>query len=100
MFEVSCTKGEVIIQQGDVGDSFYIVESGLFQISKDGERRVTLRAGDTFGDVVLITQTTARTATAVCEEDGKLWLLDSQAYHDLTKDRGRIVLEGENWLTG
>ena len=48
MFDVKCTKGETVIQQ-EAGDSFYIIESGLFQISVDGNKRIALRAGDTFG---------------------------------------------------
>ena len=100
MFAIQVTKGEVVIQQGENGDSLYVVESGVFGILVDGNRRLTRCAGDTFGDVVLITEANTRTATAVCEDSGTLWVLDSEAYNRLTTQGGKIVLEGENWLTG
>jgi CRP-like cAMP-binding protein len=46
--------GETVVREGDPGDRFYIVLSGLFSVSQEGvgERRV-LRPGDSFGEVSL-----------------------------------------------
>ena len=46
--------GETVVREGDPGDRFYIVLSGLFQVTQGdlGERRL-LRPGDSFGEVAL-----------------------------------------------
>jgi ATP-binding cassette, subfamily B, bacterial len=46
--------GQTVIREGEPGDRFYVVLSGLFNVSQEGlgERRV-LRPGDAFGEVAL-----------------------------------------------
>jgi ATP-binding cassette, subfamily B, bacterial len=46
--------GETVIREGDPGDRFYVVLSGLMSVTQEerGERRL-LRPGDTFGEVAL-----------------------------------------------
>jgi CRP-like cAMP-binding protein len=46
--------GETVIQEGEEGDRFYVVLSGLFTVSQRelGPRRV-LRPGDYFGEVAV-----------------------------------------------
>lgn len=46
--------GGMVVRQGEPGERFYIVLSGLFSVSQAerGERRM-LRPGDTFGEVAL-----------------------------------------------
>lgn len=46
--------GATVVRQGDPGERFYIVLSGLLSVSQEerGERRM-LRPGDTFGEVAL-----------------------------------------------
>ena len=51
------TDGEVIIQQGDVGDRMYVVQTGSVEVvheSNGEERRLSaLTAGDFFGEMAL-----------------------------------------------
>ena len=46
--------GSTVVREGDPGDRFYVVLSGLLNVSQEsvGERRI-LRPGDTFGEVAL-----------------------------------------------
>ncbi len=46
--------GEMIVREGDPGERFYVVLSGMLNVSQKalGERRM-LRPGDTFGEVAL-----------------------------------------------
>jgi CRP-like cAMP-binding protein len=46
--------GSAVVQEGDQGDRFYVVLSGMFAVSQEarGPRRV-LRPGDYFGEVAL-----------------------------------------------
>lgn len=40
MFPVNVLPGEVIIQQGDEGDNFYIIDSGEVEVRKDMSSKV------------------------------------------------------------
>ena len=55
--------GQLVVRQGEPGDRFYIVLSGLFDVLQDerGERGL-LRPGDYFGEVALALKI-PRTAT-------------------------------------
>ena len=46
--------GATVVREGDLGERFYIVLSGMLNVSQEGlgERRL-LRPGDTFGEVAL-----------------------------------------------
>ena len=46
--------GYTVVRQGEPGDRFYIVLSGMLNVTQEGlgERR-TLKPGDTFGEVAL-----------------------------------------------
>ena len=46
--------GETVVREGEPGDRFYIVLSGMLSVSQEGigERRM-LRPGDSFGEVAL-----------------------------------------------
>ncbi len=60
-------EGELIIKQGEIGDKFYIIESGKVEVLREesnGSRQLlaTLGAGDSFGEIALLKKT-RRTAT-------------------------------------
>jgi NADH dehydrogenase len=50
--------GEVVFNQGDLGDSVYVIESGECEVLRDENREVkllaTLRAGDYFGEMAVL----------------------------------------------
>ncbi len=54
--------GEAVIQQGDHGDRFFIVESGRLETFVDGRLASELGPGASFGEIALI-RDTPRTAT-------------------------------------
>jgi CRP-like cAMP-binding protein len=54
--------GEIVIRQGDVGDHLYLIRSGSVEVVKGKRRVAVLRAGDSFGEVAVLTAA-RRTAT-------------------------------------
>jgi len=53
--------GEVVFQQGDVGDKLYFIAKGEAEVIKDGEVCVGLKQGDMFGEYALVSKS-ARSA--------------------------------------
>ena len=55
--------GAVVLREGDVGDRFYVVLSGMLEVTQSARgQRSVLRPGDYFGEVALAMQT-PRTAS-------------------------------------
>jgi CRP-like cAMP-binding protein/predicted MFS family arabinose efflux permease len=73
------TAGDVVIYQGEYGDSFYIVESGTLDVSVDGRHVRSLGPDDFFGGLALM-RDTVRTATVRATSDCRLWVLPKRAF--------------------
>jgi putative peptide zinc metalloprotease protein len=88
--------GEVIIQQGDVGDRFYLVRSGRVRVRRstdDGTEVVLgeMGAGEYFGEMALLSDA-PRVATVEAVEATRVWSLDKGAFHELLL--GQFQLSG------
>ncbi|HRQ25330.1 MAG TPA: cyclic nucleotide-binding domain-containing protein, partial [Anaerolineales bacterium] len=69
----SLRANDVLIRQGDVGDSAYVILDGKFEVQKhSGQSLITIDirgAGDVVGEIALIAKTT-RTASIIAKTDG------------------------------
>ncbi|KAF2249698.1 camp-dependent protein kinase A regulatory subunit [Trematosphaeria pertusa] len=91
------TKGIKVIQQGDVGDYFYVVEKGAFDIyvNKSGKLEAgpdglgskvgTVGPGGSFGELALM-YNAPRAATVVSAEQSTLWALDRVTFRRILMD--------------
>jgi len=79
MFPVNAIQGEVIIQQGDEGDNFYIIDNGEVEVYVNGEKILNIGDGGSFGELALI-YGTPRAATIKAATDVKLWGIDRDSY--------------------
>ncbi|KAM4812655.1 cAMP-dependent protein kinase type II-beta regulatory subunit-like [Urocitellus parryii] len=76
MFEKLVKEGEHVIDQGDDGDNFYVIDRGTFDIyvKCDGVGRCVGNRGN-FGELALM-YNTPRAATITATSPGPLWGLD------------------------
>ncbi|MCK5187692.1 MAG: cyclic nucleotide-binding domain-containing protein, partial [Deltaproteobacteria bacterium] len=82
----SVSAGELVFDQGDEGDSFYIVYSGKIRILKKNEQGKEINLGvntkgDHFGETALITEN-PRNAAARAVEDSVLICIDKSSFND------------------
>lgn len=56
---------QLIIREGDSGESFYIVTSGEAKVSKAGRLLNILRPGDCFGEMLYFSETNIRRSTTI-----------------------------------
>lgn len=82
----SFTKDTVIIQQGDEGDFFYIIETGTVDFYVNNAKVNSSSEGSSFGELALM-YNSPRAATAIAATDVVCWALDRLTFR-------RILLEG------
>ncbi|KAJ2288382.1 hypothetical protein IWW55_006518, partial [Coemansia sp. RSA 2706] len=91
MEEKHVQPGQSVIVQGGVGDYFYIVERGTFEIfvRKDGAapaKVATVGDGGSFGELALM-YNAPRAATVTATSDATLWALDRITFRSLLMER-------------
>ncbi len=73
--EIKKPAGSEVIKQGDEGDFFYVVESGIVNFYVNGDKVNSSGPGSSFGELALM-YNSPRAATATAETDLVLWALD------------------------
>ena len=89
---VKKSKGDIIIQEGDDGDNFYLVESGTLTCTKflnKTDKEATFlkeyQPGESFGELALL-YNAPRAATITCASDTcELWSLDRNTFNHIIK---------------
>jgi len=79
LFPSEAVLEDTIIQQGDEGDNFYIIDEGAVDIYVNDKKVVNLGEGGSFGELALI-YGTPRAATVKAASDVKLWGIDRDSY--------------------
>ena len=76
---VDVPAGQVVFHQGDVGDDYFVIESGEAEVIGDGEVVATLGPGMGFGEIALLRRT-RRTATVRATSELRLKALRSDRF--------------------
>ena len=112
MEPVSFKKDELVIEEGQEGDYFYIVREGKCKITRHGnngdqELLADLEPGDCFGEDALISDS-KRNATVTMMTDGMMMRLDKDDFNSLlneptlnhvSKEQAEeMINEGAEWL--
>jgi len=82
---VKVEKGETIIQEGEIDDSFYILISGQVVVKTGGKKLAVLEKGQCFGEMAYLTGE-ARTATIITKEECILLKISSTLLNGLSED--------------
>ncbi|XP_064487082.1 cAMP-dependent protein kinase type II regulatory subunit-like isoform X2 [Ornithodoros turicata] len=90
MFERKVKAGEMVIKQGDDGDNFYVIQSGVYNIFVSTDREQDKLVGKydntgSFGELALM-YNMPRAATITAVTEGSLWAMNRQTFR-------RIVLK-------
>jgi hypothetical protein len=92
---VTVPGGVVIVRQGDLGDRFFIIDSGTVEVEIAGERSRQLTRGDAFGEIALL-RDVPRTATVRSVTEARLATLDRNPFlAAVTGHRESAVLADE-----
>ncbi len=86
--------GEVILRQGDPGDSLYVLRSGRVAVrleTRGGHREIaTLTAGQFFGEMSLMTGE-SRTATVVAKSDVECYIVEKEAFQQILEEKPELA---------
>lgn len=79
--------GELLFKEGDPGDKFYIIQSGSIEVLKEKagsepDRLAVKRAGDSFGEMALLTDA-PRSATVRAVEQTNLLVVSRDQFEEL-----------------
>jgi MFS family permease len=73
--------GEAVVREGNVGDAFYVIDTGTVDVTRRGAHVCTRGPGEFFGEIALI-RDTPRTATVRAAEAVQLVVVDRAAFLD------------------
>jgi MFS family permease len=72
--------GDRVIEQGDVGDAFYVIADGEFSVTVDGAQKAgSLGPGTGFGEIALL-HAVPRTATVTAVTAGRVLAIGSEQF--------------------
>jgi CRP/FNR family cyclic AMP-dependent transcriptional regulator len=83
--EITMTAGTVIVDQGQTGREAFVVLDGEVTVKRGGRKINTMGPGAVVGELSLLDHG-PRTATAVCETDCELLVIDQRHFRTVLED--------------
>jgi CRP-like cAMP-binding protein len=93
------TAGSVIVDQGQTGREAFVVLSGTISVKRNGRKINTAGPGAVVGELSLLDHG-PRTATAVCETDCELLVIDQRHFRAVLEDVPTLALKMLSSLAG
>ena len=79
-------KGDVIIQEGTYGNTFYLISKGKVNITKEGKSLRVLDTGECLGEKSLLSNDSLRTASAIAEDKVICYVIYKKEFDMILKD--------------
>jgi len=87
-------KGEMLFAEGELGEEFFVLQSGAVRLSKiiDGKEILlgTVKVGDIFGEMAIL-DNKPRAASALATEDSVVMAVDKANFDMLVKTQPQII---------
>lgn len=80
--EVEVPAGEVLMQQGEPGDAFFVIAEGTLHVERAGGTARSMSSGGFLGEIALL-EGGPRTATATCVTDSRLLKIERHEFERL-----------------
>ena len=90
MQDMELEEGTVIFQEGDLGDSMYIIFQGEIRIYKANATLAILKEREVFGELSLL-DAESRSASAKAHTDCYLFKIDQEPFFELMESRPEIA---------
>jgi MFS family permease len=91
---VEVDSGEIVIRTGEVGDRFYAIADGRFDVLVNGESVAVLERGNGFGEIALL-KDVPRVADVVAVTPGHLYALRKEDFVPAVTGHPAAAAEGE-----
>lgn len=95
-------KGALVMQQGEIGTSFFVIASGEVKVTKDGNLIRTLAKNAYVGERALLFDEPRSATVEVTSNEADLWFIDKSTFSEIVKGNmmedlmGRIRLQDTN----
>ena len=98
---VSLRAGDVLIRQGELGDSAYVVLEGEFEVQKQtGQSLIKIdvrNPGDVVGEMALLSRA-PRNATLIAKTDGEVLRIPQEAFEQLLQSSTTAAMAVLHWV--
>ena len=92
--EESVEPGKTVIEQGQAGESFYVIVTGEVEVKENGHLLRTLSDGDSFGEIALL-RDVPRTTTVQARTPVSLYALDRRHFVPIVSGYSESAAEAE-----
>jgi CRP-like cAMP-binding protein len=90
--EIDLREGKVLTRQGSPGREFFVLLEGTVEVVRDGKRITTLRDGDFFGELALISNI-PRTATVTATSPIRALVVVGRDFRRLLQEDAGIAMK-------
>jgi signal transduction histidine kinase len=98
---VSLHAGDILIKQGDLGDSAYVILKGEFEIQKQtGQSLIKIdvrNPGDVVGEMALLSRA-PRNATVISKTDSETLRIPQEAFEELLRSSSTAAIAVLHWV--
>jgi CRP/FNR family transcriptional regulator, cyclic AMP receptor protein len=87
--EIDVPEGKVLAHEGDLGQEFFVIDSGAADVTRSGESIAELGPGDFFGEMALL-EVERRTATVTAKSPMSLIVLTRSSFRALDRTMPKV----------